>query len=279
MIVALNEGRLQSCLYQQEMDRRREPRGWQGARPGSAVGNTAFGDRVGEQELGRITGKALAVVHTFEETRHGIRVHTGSDQGLHAHPVRFPFVLAGVGQLRLDGTGLSGGDTGHAGFTITGNGDCQAGQHGGQHGGVHLFRVQITAGKMPLADVGNFVGHHAAHFVFVAGIEEQPGVKPDHAAGYRKGVNLTAVDDHDVQIGFFQVTVGGEPVDQAFHIFLHQRVGHDRGLPAQAAQPAATQPVLLVGGHQCGGGITQNRQVVIGAGGCQRAATQQQDGA
>ena len=88
---------------------------------------------------------------------------------------------------------------------------------------------------MPLADVGDFVRDHATHFVLVTGVEEQPGVQADHPTGHRKGINLAAVDNHDVQVGLFQVAVGGEPVDQAFHILLYQWVGHDGSLAAQAA--------------------------------------------
>src|SRR5690606_13019160 len=50
------------------------------------------------------------------------------------------------------------------------------------------------------------------------------------------------------------------------HVVLYQWIGHDRCLAAQAAQPAAAQPVLLVRGQQRRRRVTEIGQILGAAG-------------
>ena len=218
---------------------------------------------MGEQKLRRVAGIALLFQHALEEARHGAGVHAGGGENLHAHPVRLVFVVAGVGQLRLDRRRLGGGDARHAGVAAAGDGQGDARQHGGQHRRAAPFRVHVAACEVPLADVGDFVGDHAGHLVLAGGVQKQAGVEADHPAGHGEGVDGGAVDHHDRQVRFVQLAEGRQPVDQMFRVLLDQRVFHDRRLATKITQPAAPEPVFLLGGNDRHGGVAQFRQILL----------------
>ena len=240
----------------------------------AAVGDARFGQRVGEQELRRLGVVAVLAGQALEHAGHATRVVAGVAQVAQADAVGFLLVLPREAALALDGGGLPGGDGGDGGIPGAGRRGDHAGEHGRHQRQLHaLLRFQAAC-VMALRQVGQFVGEHRGELGFGLRVQEQPAVDADDAARHGEGVELRAVEDHELQAAVLQLAGLGQAVDVAFDEVLEQRVRQLRDLAAQHAQPGAAELVLLFGRDDGRAGVAQRRQVI----GARHRAQGQADG-
>ena len=240
----------------------------------SAVGDARFRQRVSEQEFRRLGVVAVLPGQALEHAGHAARIVAGVAQVAQADAVGFLLVLPREAALALDGGGLPGGNGGNRGIAGAGRRGDHAGEHGRHQRQLHaLLRFQ-TARVMALRQVGQFVCEHRSELGFGLGVQEQAAIDADDAARHGEGVELRAVEDHELQAPVLQLAGLGQAVDVPFDEVLEQRVGQLRDLAAQHAQPGASELVLLFGGDYGRAGIAQRRQVV----GVRRRTQGQADG-
>ena len=126
----------------------------------------------------------------------------------------------------LHGCRLGRDNRGHAGITGPGGGSNDAAEQGGHHGQLHTLLSLDATGKVALRQVREFVGHHRGVLGFSLGVQKQAAVDPDDAARSGKGVQLRAVDQHELQApvlhlaGFRQLVHA--VFDEAFQLWVVQ---------------------------------------------------------
>ncbi|MCY1183072.1 hypothetical protein D9M73_236630 [compost metagenome] len=108
-----------------------------------------------------------------------------------------------------------------------------------------MLRFDAT-GKVALRQVSQFVGQYRGIFAFGLGVKEQAAVYPDNPARCRKGVELRAVDQDELQAPVVDLTGFSQAIDAGFDIVLELRIVELRYLAAQQRQPRAAQLIFLL---------------------------------
>ena len=186
-----------------------------------------------------------------------MRVETRVDQGLHAYPVRLLFIGAAVAQGGTLGGCLGCGQGGHAGVGAGGGQQHEAGEHRRQGQRLVLLLEFHAAGKVSLAQVGDFVAQYGDQLILGLGVQQQAVVDADDAARHGKCVDFRTVDDNYFYPAVFQFAVGNQQVDEMFKVVMQQRVVHGGHLAAENTQPGSSQLIFEFRGKHAGGRLAE----------------------
>jgi hypothetical protein len=159
--------------------------------------------------------------------------------------------------LLLDRRRLGAGNHADAGVASATGGQHDARQQRRHHRQLHALLGFDATGEVALRQVRQFVGQYRGVFAFGLGVEEQPAVDPDDAAGRGEGVELAAVDQDELQAPVLHLAGLGQLVHAGLDVVLELRVVELVDLAAQQAQPGAAQLVLLLRRDDRGTGIAQ----------------------
>lgn len=138
----------------------------------AGVGDTRFGDRVGEEELRRLAVVAVLPRQALEHVRHRARIVTGANHVGDADAVGFLLVLPGKAQLVLDRRRLGPGDRRDTRIPCAGGRGDDAGEHRCHHRQLHALLCLDAAGEVALDQVAEFVGQHRGILAFGLGVEQ-----------------------------------------------------------------------------------------------------------
>src|SRR5690606_32082890 len=143
-----------------------------------------------------------------------------SRQQAYTYSVRFALVRACEADLLLDGEALCGGYAGHRRIAASRGG---ADQDGGEHRGRRHQTLAALRGDaardMPLRDVRDFVGQDARRLAFVLGLEQQPDIHADEAAGQSEGVDGRILDHEEVEALRAVVRMAGQAMAERGDVF------------------------------------------------------------
>ncbi len=110
---------------------------------------------------------------------------------------------------------------------------------------------------MSLAQVRNLVRHDRREFVLGDGVLKQATVHTDDSAGHGEGVDGGVIDDDQLDAAVLKFAMLHQFEDEALEIAVEQWVGCDGRLSPKAAEPHATQLVLVVRRKQACAGLAQ----------------------
>ena len=233
-------------------------------RPAAGVGHPGFGQRVRKQELRRPAAEPVQRHQALEQRAHAGGVDSGVEHRVLADPVGLGFIAAAVAELVAQRHALGGGDRRGAMLGVGCRHHNHAGEQAGEIGQPARLGFVDAPGEMPLADMGDLVGHHRGEFGFVLSIEEQPGIDPDDATGGREGIQFIAVDNDEGQPVVPQFRARGEPVGDRFEIAVEQGVGNRRRAAADLGEEALPHAVLFLKRHRPGNPVPKRWQPGLG---------------
>ncbi len=112
-----------------------------------------------------------------------------------------------------------------------------------------------ATGEVALRQVRQFVRHDRGVLGFGLGIKEQATVDPDDPAGGGEGVELRAVEQHELQAAVLQLAGFRQAIDAGLDEILQLRVVQLRNLTTQQAEPGTAELVFLLGRDDRGAGV------------------------
>ncbi len=201
-----------------------------------------------QQHFWRLAGIAILGSQFLEEVGHPHGIETGIVEGLHADPIRFVFVVAGVVDGRLHGEaqrGLQRGDTGGRVDHCQRDGAHQTGQG---HRRAACLRFHI-AGDVALGHVGDFVGQYRGELALAVGVEKQACVHLDPPTKEGGRVDAGIVNQEEGKRETHPIGVGEQALPQIVDILAQHGIIDDRQTGTGKAHEGVAIAYLLLDGQ------------------------------